>query len=138
MAVEDNVAFDTAGACFVSKGTRTEGISWRGNLGAKTWRVATEVSSPTSSTFSTRMQSPITFLIAADNCTCEQNVAAGSQGKGFEVVLDHQGAQNFIFNGNMAHSNKVVCSLVGFLSPNSCRLNPFLLFIAAGRACPFR
>ena len=92
LAMEENVAFDNAGDCFVVNGAESVKM-WR-NLGAKTRRAALDGSS-----------SPATFVVLSSNYTMEGNVAAGSQGQGFKISLDHGG---YSFSKNAAHSNSVV------------------------------
>ena len=95
--VQDNIAHDTRGHCFVLKeGTETGNIIRR-NLGAKTTRPGGTEGD----------DEPSTFWISNSNNTIEHNVAAGSQGDGFQLVFDHV-SPTFKFRGNRAHSNSVV------------------------------
>lgn len=114
--VKDNVAYDTAGHCFVLQDGTESGNYFLRNLGAKTRKVNNGFA-PESD------DSPSTFFVASPNNSWLDNVGAGSEGAGFSILLgdsvkglhmsDHLTtvpAANSLaqFEGNVAHSNKLV------------------------------
>ena len=98
--VLENIAYRTSDGCFdVSKGSI--GITLRKNLGAQTKKRVGDATSI-----------PATFYIAnAWNTVVEENVAAGSEGEGFNIhfgtATQTTGSDaSYVMKGNIAHSNK--------------------------------
>jgi hypothetical protein len=107
MILEENVAYDTTGDCFVlSTGTENR-IILRRNVGAKTRKRDTN-------------DRPATFFIAEMNTNqIEYNVAAGSEGDGFKLLVENSCWEKtnnssivtdvvHTLVGNVAHSNNMV------------------------------
>ena len=120
--VKDNVAYDTAGHCFVVQDGTESGNYFLRNLGAKTRKVINKI--PGLYGFAPESDdSPSTFFVASPKNSWLDNVGAGSEGAGFSILLgdsvkglhmsDHLTtvpAANPLaqFEGNVAHSNKMV------------------------------
>lgn len=112
--VEENVAYDTAGHCYVLHDGTEENNTISRNLGA-----GTKTSVFTSDALHTRYNhildsSPATFLLTNPRNTIQGNVGAGSEGEGFALVLNNSPSQqgdNPMFGSfvnNTAHSNSMV------------------------------
>jgi hypothetical protein len=104
-AVEDNIAFDTAGHCFILRGSGDERNALSRNLGAKTRQGA---DSGDQAAFDSL---PATYFVGNTNSTVTYNVGAGSQGVAFMIAEDSNQLNSSyaaVFQGNAAHSNNVV------------------------------
>jgi len=118
--VEENVAFDTHGHCFMTEDGNEKGNIFRKNLGALTKRVTTLIPNNGSNGRETDNE-PSTFWASSAMNSWVGNVAAGSQGSGFwfELRLRVRGPSKDIapanfnpmrqnlgsFRDNVAHSN---------------------------------
>jgi len=119
--VEENIAFDTAGHCFMTEDGNEVGNSFRRNLGAMTKRVIDLIPDNGSNGRETDNE-PSTFWATSATNSWEGNVAAGSEGSGFwfELRLRVRGpSKSFApsdlmpfrgklisFRDNVAHSNR--------------------------------
>jgi hypothetical protein len=129
--VEENIAFDTAGHCFVVKDGMETGNTLRRNLGAKTSLPKATVE-PNNLLLDDGPALPCTFLVANPSNVIEGNIGAGSEGEAFAIILkdnvEGPHAEDFAatkpaslplndFRQNFAHSNHVV-SIVSAVGPN--------------------
>jgi hypothetical protein len=120
LLVQENVAFDTKGHCFMLEdGIETNNMFIR-NLGAFTDAVTTIIPNLGTNGKETD-DKPATFWVTNPTNTWEGNVAAGSAGSGywFQLVLRGDRASQFpglnpqtqpmtLFKDNVAHSNRGV------------------------------
>jgi hypothetical protein len=135
--IQENIAYDTIGHCFVLQDGMETGNTLRRNLGARTRQAEVFDQSYTNSEEGLDT-TPSTFLISNPSNVVEENVGAGSQGEAFAIILRSKviglHSEDFPsidpasllltqFRGNVAHSNNVVSYIfrVGF-----CQL-PYLL-----------
>jgi len=148
LTVEDNVAHDTAGHCFMLEDGQEKGNVFRNNLGALTCRVDDLIPDNGSNGEETDDR-PSTFWITNPTNSWEGNVAAGSQDNGFwlELCTSVRGPQAAmypdlnprkapltLFKNNVAHCNRNVST--GRLSTYRGRgetLTLNLLYFDAGR-----
>jgi len=130
VAIEDNVAFDNAGHCFVLRDGTEAGIAIRRNLAIKT--KLSEFSESTEETGSLLSSSaPASFYITNLLNTVEGNVGSGSQGEGFAIRLTSQSraheSKQGNFRSNVASSNKMVSeqiltvAVIGKILTAQCR-----------------
>jgi hypothetical protein len=120
--VEDNIAYDTAGHCFVLQDGMESGNIFRRNLGALTRKVDVVIPNNGSSGGESD-DLPSTYFITNPSNTWEANVGAGSEGNAFGIVLqnsvkglygseyatlDPSSLPLTLFKDNVAHSNRVV------------------------------
>jgi hypothetical protein len=116
-SVEENIAYNTAGHCFVLQDGTETGNHFVRNLGVKTKTVATVIPGDESDGY------PSTFFSASADNIWEENVAAGSEADGFSIELqssvkglhaDEYSSINpaalplTLFKNNVAHSNQRV------------------------------
>lgn len=120
--VEENIAYDTAGHCFVLQDGMESGNIFRRNLGALTRKV--DVVIPNNGSSGRESDDlPSTYFITNSSNTWEGNVGAGSEGNAFGIVLQDSvkglHASEYttlypsslpltLFKDNVAHSNRVV------------------------------
>lgn len=118
LRVEENIAFDTMGHCFMTEdGIETENRFIR-NLGAFTRKPLVSIPDMGANGIETDIDNPSTFWITNSNNNFTGNVAAGSEGSGywFELLVRGFNAQFFShiepkrmplgeFIDNVAHSN---------------------------------
>lgn len=122
MIIEDNVAYDTGGHCFMLEDGIEKGNQFIRNLGAHTKLPRRKIPNLGTNGIETDDQ-PATFWIAALENSWVDNVAAGCDRSGFgwwfEPVLRGPLARNFPnlkiekvnivkFENNVAHSNGIV------------------------------
>jgi hypothetical protein len=122
--LEENIAFDTAGHCFVLQDGMETGNVFRRNLGALTRKVNVVIPNNGSSGGESD-DLPSTYFITNPSNTWEANVGAGSEGNAFGIDLlnsvkglhasayatqDPSSLPLTLFKNNVAHSNRVVSS----------------------------
>ena len=151
--VKDNIAYDTAGHCFVLKDGKETGNYFLRNLGAKTRKASSSIPSLNDGEFWLD-DSPSTFFAANPSNSWLDNVGAGSEGAGFRIllqdsrhglsaddglVIDPTALPLTQFQGNVAHSNELVSNLpvvscpVGVHVVASPHLRPFQYGIHVGQ-----
>jgi hypothetical protein len=117
--IENNVAFDTAGHCFMTEDGFETGNTFRKNLGSLTRRVQDVIPNSGSNGEETDNK-PATYWMTNPSNILESNVAAGSEANGFwyelrsavrgpladEYADMKPRTMNLgLFDGNVAHSN---------------------------------
>jgi hypothetical protein len=140
--VEENIAYDTAGHCFVLQDGMESGNVFRRNLGALTRKVNVVIPNNGSSGGESD-DLPSTYLITNPSNTWEGNVGAGSEGNAFGIVLqnsvkglhaseyatlDPSSLPLTLFKDNVAHSNRVVSSFNSLSIHLACNLAHIHLF----------
>lgn len=150
LLIEDNIAYDTKGHCFILEDGMETGNRFLHNLGAQTGAPIDVIPNQGSNGVETDYD-PSTYWITNPTNTWIGNVAAGSESSGFwfELLLrgtraalypdlDPKRAALTLFKDNVAHSCQGVrsslCDLLMYLIVFQTRTNSCILFSSIQRA----